>query len=154
MPAVSSEEPLLGWYVRRDDPLGQLANNSTSAFLVSQHKQDLDGTMDKLNELEIELIAPLIKNNETIGLLCLGAGVAEAKYGEERLEIVGILTNILSVAIDNSRMFERIRDLSYTDGMTGLHNYRFFRLRLKQEIAPRQPRKLLPLAHHYGCGQF
>ncbi|NIW79908.1 MAG: diguanylate cyclase, partial [Calditrichae bacterium] len=27
------------------------------------------------------------------------------------------------------------RALSYTDGMTALHNYRFFRLRLKEEIA-------------------
>jgi len=42
---------------------------------------------------------------------------------------------MLSVATHNAQNYERLREMSYTDGMTGLHNYRFFRLRLKEELA-------------------
>jgi diguanylate cyclase (GGDEF)-like protein len=49
--------------------------------------------------------------------------------------MLGILTNMLSVALHNSQNFEQIKALSYTDEMTGLHNYRFFTMRLREEIA-------------------
>ncbi|MFQ5583041.1 MAG: GGDEF domain-containing protein, partial [Calditrichia bacterium] len=51
------------------------------------------------------------------------------------LETLAIMSNMLGVGLHNARMYQQIKTLSYTDGMTSLHNYRFFRLRLKEEIA-------------------
>ncbi len=36
--------------------------------------------------------------------------------------------------IDNVRRLERAEEMSYTDGLTEIHNYRFFRSRLEEEI--------------------
>ena len=70
-----------------------------------------------------------------MGILCLGSSVTGNEYPLDALEILGILTNMLSVALHNAQNFDQIKALSYTDGMTGLHNYRFFTMRLKEEIA-------------------
>jgi two-component system cell cycle response regulator len=68
-------------------------------------------------------------------LLCIGANITGQDYPSEIVELLGIISNMLAVALHNSQIFDKIRELSYTDGMTGLHNYRFFMLRLKEELA-------------------
>jgi diguanylate cyclase (GGDEF)-like protein len=101
--------------------------------------------MPTLEEFEVKALAPLSREENLIGILCLGPSVSQQEYPLDILEILGILTNMLSVALQNSQHFEQIKALSYTDEMTGLHNYRFFKMRMKEEIA-RAKRNGFPLA--------
>lgn len=97
--------------------------------------EEFAGIAAELKAAEIEVVSPMLSNDDITGLVCLGANFKSEPYSEESLETLGILTNMLSVATHNARNYERLRELSYTDGMTGLHNYRFFRLRIKEELA-------------------
>jgi diguanylate cyclase (GGDEF)-like protein len=40
----------------------------------------------------------------------------------------------VSIALSNASLYDEVTQLSYTDGMTELHNYRYFEMRLKEEI--------------------
>jgi diguanylate cyclase (GGDEF)-like protein len=96
---------------------------------------EFETVLPTLQKLEIQAIAPLFQEEEIIGIICLGPSVTGQEYPLDILEMLGILTNMLSVALHNARNFDQIKEMSYTDDMTGLHNYRFFQMRLKEEIA-------------------
>jgi diguanylate cyclase (GGDEF)-like protein len=72
-------------------------------------------------------------HNKTIGMLGMDNRI---KYGlsVEDMDFMAILSHQLAAGIEKTRLFEKIRDLSQHDGLTGLHNHRFFQERLRQEI--------------------
>jgi diguanylate cyclase (GGDEF)-like protein len=96
---------------------------------------EFETVLPQMQELEIQAIAPLFQEDEIIGILCLGPSVTDQEYPIDILEMLGIVTNMLSVALHNAHNFDQIKEMSYTDDMTGLHNYRFFSMRLKEEVA-------------------
>ncbi len=104
-------------------------------FQIRDVSREFQEIIPILKKLDVEVVSPLFQNEEIVGFVCLGPNIRNEPYSEDELEMLAILTNMLSVALHNARMYEHIKALSYTDGMTGLHNYRFFRLRLKQEVA-------------------
>ena len=104
-------------------------------FQVRDVSKEFEEILPVLKKLDIEVVAPMFRNDEIAGLLCLGANFRDEEYSEDNLETLGLLTNMMGVALHNSQLYGHIRALSYTDGMTGLHNYRFFRMRIKEEIA-------------------
>ncbi len=104
-------------------------------FQVKDVMKDFREIIPLLEELEIEVVAPLFKNEDIHGILCLGPNVRNQEYAPDAMELLHIVTNMLGIALNNAHNFEQVKALSYTDGMTGLHNYRFFTLRLREELA-------------------
>ncbi len=119
----------------RHDKLVHYLELIKQPFQIRDISREFQEIIPVLKKLEVEVVSPLFQNEEIVGFLCLGPNIRNEPYSEENLEMLAILTNMLSVALHNAKMYEHIKALSYTDGMTGLHNYRFFRLRLKEEVA-------------------
>jgi diguanylate cyclase (GGDEF)-like protein len=88
----------------------------------------------KLRELEIEIIAPLIHHDRLKGFIGCGSKLYDGKFDNADLQIFSILTNIISISISNSQMYEDAKQMSFTDAMTNLNNYRYFENRLIEEI--------------------
>ena len=80
----------------------------------------------------------------TFGTMFLGERVDGAKYRQTDLDILSILVNMAGIAYKNVRHLKSIEELSYTDSITGLYNYRYFYKRLTEEVfrAKRFDRKL------------
>ena len=129
----------------RDDKLVKYLEFIKKPLMLKDVSYEFETVMPTFEEFEIKALAPLFQEDDLMGILCLGPSVSQDEYSLDILEILGILTNMLSVALQNSENFEQIKALSYTDEMTGLHNYRFFIMRLKEEIA-RAKRNDSPLA--------
>jgi len=90
----------------------------------------------RMKEWGLAVIAPLIRHNELDGLVFIGERVSgDELYSEPELEMLAILNNILIIAIHNANLYEQVLQISYTDGMTKLHNYRYFEFRLMEEIS-------------------
>lgn len=83
----------------------------------------------------IVLIAPIHHGNHLDGFVLLGDRIKNKPYQKEELDVLKMFNSMLAVAITNASMYERIKELSYTDGMTQLHNYRYFEKRLSEELA-------------------
>ncbi len=131
--------------VYRHDKLVHYVELIKHSFRVKELPREFKDIVPFLKGYEIDLVSPLIRNDNVVGLLCLGPSFKDEDYSDDSIEMLGILTNMLTIAVHNAQMYEHIRALSYTDGMTGLHNYRFFRLRIKEEYA-RSRRENVPVS--------
>ena len=121
--------------LNRNDKIVHYMDLVKRAFQIRNVAPEFADIVPRLKHFEIEVLSPLYQNEELIGLVGLGANFKDEEYTQDQLDTLGILSNMLAVAISNATMYENIRQMSYTDAMTGLHNYRYFELRLKEEIA-------------------
>ena len=77
---------------------------------------------------------PLKSQGRVIGVLNLYDRVDADAFDDSDLATIRSFANQATVAIDNVLLHQEAQRLSITDGLTGLWNYRFFQMRLDQEI--------------------
>jgi diguanylate cyclase (GGDEF)-like protein len=88
-----------------------------------------------LQKINIELISPVSSIHEgKKALIGLGPRVNNNPYTDNELELLMTVNNIVSIALSNAALYDEVTELSYTDGMTDLHNYRYFEMRLREEV--------------------
>jgi two-component system cell cycle response regulator len=66
---------------------------------------------------------PIVTNNRLTGLLALG-GKAAARITGETETFLGQVANQAQIVTENSRLFDRVKNLSIRDGLTDLYNHR------------------------------
>ena len=66
---------------------------------------------------------PVVTNEQLVGLLALG-GKFLARMPPESAAFLGQVANQSHIVMENSRLFDRVRNLSIRDGVTGLYNHR------------------------------
>ncbi len=88
--------------------------------------------------------AKLLFSGGTFGVIFLGERTDGAKYRQTDLDILSILVNMAGITYKNVKHLKSIEELSYTDSITSLYNYRYFYKRLTEEVfrAKRFDRKL------------
>jgi diguanylate cyclase (GGDEF)-like protein len=90
--------------------------------------------LTKLKKLKIRLIAPILYAERLQGIIGIGEKLYAQDFSQTDYELFHVLVNIISISIENAQHYEEVKNLSLTDGMTNLHNYRYFSIRLKEEI--------------------
>lgn len=130
------EQEVIHLNVQKNDPLIDYFHSSHSPTQIKelQKKIKKSEALLSLKSLGIQLISPTIVQEKVEGLVCLGPRVKDKKYQTQDLEHISILNNIISIAVSNALLYDEVEQLSYTDGMTELHNFRYFELRLKEEV--------------------
>ncbi len=86
----------------------------------------LDAYMDRM-----ELCAPLVHDNKTLGVIAL-SGLRRRPKNEK--SILSLLADLGSIGIHNAGLFKAIQASANSDGLTGLMNKRHFLVRLGYEI--------------------
>ncbi len=76
---------------------------------------------------------PLISFGQTLGVITLHSSQKNA-FRESEMQSLESVADICASSIQNAHYVERIRQLSYLDGLTGIFNRRFFELRIMEEI--------------------
>jgi len=109
-----------------------------------QRISEEDELLKALLDSGFQIGAKLAFARESFGIIFLGEKTDGAKYRQIDLDILAILINMAVVTYRNIRHFKSIEELSYTDSITGLYNYRYFYKRLTEEVfrAKRFGRKL------------
>jgi diguanylate cyclase (GGDEF)-like protein len=129
--------------VHYEDTLVQYFIERPSPIIMDELKTKINtsSTFNKLEHLGISLLAPVLIKKKVAGLICFGPRLKEEQYEEREIQQITILSNIISISVNNASLYKEVEQLSYTDGMTELHNYRYFKLRLKEEIIRHQRTK-------------
>ncbi|MGD9488470.1 MAG: diguanylate cyclase [Calditrichaceae bacterium] len=122
--------------IQKSDPLEKFFETRGYPVMLKEmsHKLKNSSALKTMLNLHIEIITPIIVKNSLEGLICLGPRVKKQNYEERELQQISILSNMISVAVTNAALYNEVEQLSYTDGMTDLHNFRYFELRLKEEV--------------------
>jgi len=123
--------------VEKSDPLIKFLYENQKPIPIANIPGEVSGSSGTraLQDIKIELVSPLtIVHNNAEAMICLGQRVNDKPYTENELELLITINNIVSIALSNAALYDEVIQLSYTDGMTDLHNYRYFEMRLREEI--------------------
>jgi diguanylate cyclase (GGDEF)-like protein len=123
---IQKSDPLLGHLTKHQNP--HLIKDLPETVLKSNGVQ-------ALQKINMELVSPIsVIHNGQNALIGLGPRVNDNPYTDHELELLMTINNIVSIALSNAGLYDEVTELSYTDGMTDLHNYRYFEMRLREEI--------------------
>jgi len=119
-----------------DSPLVKYFTKHNAPVFIQQLERQKEFTsyVEKLKELGIFILAPIMYSERVQGIIATGEKLYASKFSQTDFELFHVLVNIISISIENSLHYEAVKNLSLTDEMTNLHNYRSFISRLKEEI--------------------
>jgi diguanylate cyclase (GGDEF)-like protein len=84
-------------------------------------------------ETATRMSVPLISFGQVLGILLLDSA-RSGVFSESDVQPLESVADICSTAIQNAHYVERVKQLAYIDGLTGIFNRRFFELRIAEEI--------------------
>jgi len=79
------------------------------------------------------MCTPLVSFGETVGVLVCES-VRPRAFQSADVQALESVADIVATAIQNAGYVEKIRQLAFKDGLTGLFNRRFFEMRILEEI--------------------
>jgi len=106
-----------------------LASNSTAM------EAELGGPCNTkfFAESASRMCIPLVSFGQTLGILALDSSQPDA-FRDGDLQSLESVADICATAIQNAHYVERVKQLAYLDGLTGIFNRRFFEMRILEEI--------------------
>ncbi len=84
-------------------------------------------------ETSSRLCIQLVSFGQTLGILALDSSRSDA-FREGDQQSLESVADICATAIQNAHYVERVKQLAYLDGLTGIFNRRFFEMRILEEI--------------------
>ncbi len=145
----ATEYDLAAFKSRVVDAYYKLSGYNVMLERVSLNRTDgpaiLTSEEEKKNDVLSSFYAlPLNIKDKNLGLLAVSHS-RENAFGPEEKKIISLIADSSSGAINNATLHKKIKNLSITDGLTGLYCYRFFQEELNRELM-RAQRYQEPLA--------
>ena len=113
------------------DPWQQaIASNGT---VMEKDLSSASESFRLFKESASRLSIPLISFGQTLGVLTLHSSQVNA-FRDSELQSLESVADICANSIQNAHYVERVKQLAYLDGLTGIFNRRFFELRIMEEI--------------------
>src|SRR5580700_386705 len=126
-------------------PAGHEPWSSVIATSGTVIEKDLSVTPERerlFKESASRMSIPLISFGQTLGVLTLHSSQPNA-FRDSELQSLESVADICANSIQNAHYVDRVKQLAYLDGLTGIFNRRFFELRIMEEIER---------ARRYGTG--
>jgi diguanylate cyclase (GGDEF)-like protein len=99
-------------------------------------ENDVSNTPDYIGfylETRSRMCIPLVSFGQTLGVLVLDSSETGAFNIQDKQPLESV-ADICATAIQNAHYVERMKQLAYLDGLTGIFNRRFFELRMAEEL--------------------
>ncbi|MFW0862144.1 MAG: ATP-binding protein [Candidatus Komeilibacteria bacterium] len=84
----------------------------TKSILDTSTVNSLKKAQEAMNKSNIAMLTPLVKEDSLIGIIALGSKLSKESYSSEDLELIDILANQASVAIDNAQLYEQVKQFN------------------------------------------
>jgi diguanylate cyclase (GGDEF)-like protein len=113
------------------EPWSQVISGSTTII-----ENDLSSTNHPcrlFKECCSRLSIPLISFGQTLGVLTLHSSRVRG-FAETQVQPLESVADICANSIQNAHYVERVKQLAYLDGLTGIFNRRYFEMRIVEEI--------------------
>jgi diguanylate cyclase (GGDEF)-like protein len=106
---------------------------TTGRSVMENDVANVDGYVTGFAETQSEICVPLIFFGEKLGVLALDSARKNAFDAEDKQPLESV-ADMCAAAIQNASNFDRMKQLAYVDGLTGMHNRRFFEMRIVEEL--------------------
>ncbi|HON41878.1 MAG TPA: sensor domain-containing diguanylate cyclase, partial [Bacillota bacterium] len=118
-------------------PTAKVITSGQPILFNRQEDEMMDGER-RLGHNVDEVTASVIIVPMRVGAHVVGAVSAQSytmnAYGEEERDLLMTIASSAAIALENARLYQSARELSLTDDLTGLGNYRYFCDLLDKEI--------------------
>lgn len=137
-PAVFSSSPLddKNFVLDGDAPVISWLKEHDTCLLIRDFKRTVEyksmweEEKEQFENLKIECLLPLKDGDDLAGLVLLGGKVRKGKlragYSEEDIIFLNSIESVSSIAVKNSRLYEKACEEARTDELTGLLNRKHF----------------------------
>lgn len=115
---LKSDQGIAGEVLRTGQPLNVPDTDKEPLFVPSPKHYH--------NKIRAMLVIPLIIRDKKIGVINISEVRSNRKFSESELSAMMLVANYTAVALENAGIMEEKEKEATTDGLTGLHNYRFF----------------------------
>lgn len=105
----------------------------TSGTVIERDLRSAPESFRLFRESASRMSIPLISFGQTLGVLTLHSSTVNA-FRESELQSLESVADICANSIQNAHYVERVKQLAYLDGLTGIFNRRFFELRIMEEV--------------------
>jgi diguanylate cyclase (GGDEF)-like protein/putative nucleotidyltransferase with HDIG domain len=113
--------PIIKWF-KQGKPYLTVSKMENTPFFTSLWSNEKE--LFKL--LNTELIVPIISRDEVTGLLMLSEKQNGEAYTRDEIELIQLIMNHSAVVVENAKMYDLAKRQAITDGLTKLHNHRYF----------------------------
>jgi diguanylate cyclase (GGDEF)-like protein len=122
--------PQGGRFPATAEPWAQVLSTNTT---VTETELDAPGATKFYAESASRRCIPLVSFGQILGVLTLDSSKADA-FRDGDLQSLESVADICATAIQNAHYVERVKQLAYLDGLTGIFNRRCFEMRITEEI--------------------
>ena len=118
--------------IKKDNPMVQLLAEHGECLLMKDFRRTMayksmwEAEKKQLAELDIECFAPLRDEEELIGIILLTSKAKNSSFTYDDVSFLGSMDTIGSIAVKNSKLYEKVYLEARTDELTGLLNRKYF----------------------------
>ncbi len=117
---VSGEKSVLKWVIDKKEQLirPDLSSMEIRPFIFCEK--------ENIREIRAIYISPLFAGQRFLGAMVLGSKTPMKFNDEDLIGTVQVVSNQISVCLENAMIYEAMQRMAITDALTGLYNRRFF----------------------------
>ncbi|MCK5242199.1 diguanylate cyclase [bacterium] len=110
-----------------------LSELSTNQIQVGEDAEMFSEVLEGHLLLNTMLVVPLVLQEEAIGILAVEDTRESHEFLDDEITLISAIANHTVMAIENARLYQKVREQAITDGLTGVYNHRFFQIRYSDE---------------------
>ncbi|MBK5244985.1 MAG: diguanylate cyclase [Eubacteriaceae bacterium] len=118
--------------IRKDNPIVSLLSNNAGCLLMKDFKRNVayksmwEDEKKQFSDLKIECFVSLKDASELVGIVLLSGKDKHSSFTDNDTNFLGYVDSIGSIAVSNSRLYEKAYLEARTDELTGLLNRKYF----------------------------
>jgi len=122
------------WPIRKGGLTEYILNQNAPTVIKDINKfNQADKSIIQADGIASLIAIPLIAERTTIGILYVDDFVPR-DFSTKDESILTLLSTQAAIAIEKMQLFEKVKKLAITDGLTGLYNHRYFIKQLRKEV--------------------
>lgn len=136
------------FYLKIDNPIVTLLSKSNECLLMKEFKRTIEyksmweEEKQQLAEMGIECFVPLKDENTLVGLVLLSEKEKNLPFTYDDMNFLDSVNSIGSIAVKNSRLYEKVYYEARTDELTSLLNRKYFYQVIQREYEKYQDQSL------------
>jgi diguanylate cyclase (GGDEF)-like protein len=83
------------------------------------------------------ICVPLLAKGRTLGIVLIEHSIKDA-FDDENMRLLEVISQQVSIAIENARLYQQMHDLATLDNLTGAYNRLYFNDKLQEEFKKAQ----------------
>lgn len=134
--------------LKNDNPIVQWLATNDGCLLMRDFKRTIgyksmwENEKRQLLDLKIECFVSLRDDNDLVGIVLLSSKEKNSHYTYNDINFLGSVDSIASIAVKNSRLYEKAYLEARTDELTGLLNRKYFYETINDEFKKNNGRSL------------